>query len=58
MTRTFLVAVDLNEAEDVSYVADEISDILINEGIAVTSVRPWGDTPQSVMPEYPEIPGL
>lgn len=41
MTRTFLVAIDLDPAADVDSMAADILDSLNLDGIQATSVKPW-----------------
>lgn len=41
MTRTFLVALDLQPTQDPSIFVDEITDSLLTDGIPVLSVKPW-----------------
>jgi hypothetical protein len=49
MTATFLVAVELDPSADFAGIAEDIKESLEIDGIAVSSVRPWGrDEPQSL----------
>ncbi len=41
MTRTFLVACDIDTSTDVSAFADDILDSLQSDGIPATSCKPW-----------------
>lgn len=41
MTRTFLVAVDLDPSTDIDSMAAEILDSLTLDGIPATSCKPW-----------------
>jgi hypothetical protein len=41
MTRTFLVAVDLESSTDIDSMAAEILDSLTLDGIPATSCKPW-----------------
>ena len=52
MIRTFLVAIDLTNSEDLTMMANEIEDSLLTDGIPVTSVKPWASemTEQSAGP--------
>jgi hypothetical protein len=52
MTRTFLVAIDLDPASDPDSLAADILDSLSQDGFPVTSVKPWA----SAMTEPAEDP--
>jgi hypothetical protein len=41
MTRTFLVALDLEPLSDVNEIALDMLDSLAQDGFQVTSVKPW-----------------
>ena len=53
MTRTFLVAIDLDPSADIDSLAADILDSLALDGFQVSSVKPWA----SAMTE-PESPDL
>ena len=49
MIRTFLVAVELGQdSTDLSILAEDIQDALMQDGFEVSSVKPW-DSPSSEM---------
>lgn len=48
MTRTFLVAIELPSAVDLSSTAADIFDDLADSGFNIISVSPWGQAPVSV----------
>jgi len=52
MTRTFLVAIDLDPTSDPDSLAADILDSLSQDGFPVTSVKPWA----SAMTEPTEDP--
>jgi len=41
MTRTFLVALDLEPMSDINEIALDLLDSLAQDGFQVTSVKPW-----------------
>lgn len=41
MTRTYLVTIEQSPTEDTTLLAEEINQILLDEGIPVISTRPW-----------------
>jgi hypothetical protein len=41
MTRTFLVALDLEPASDIDSIAADMLDSLASDSFPVTSVKPW-----------------
>lgn len=41
MTRTFLVAIDLEPMSDIDSIAADMLDSLSQDGFPVTSVKPW-----------------
>jgi hypothetical protein len=41
MTRTFLVAIDLDPSADIDSLAADLLDSLALDGFQVTSVKPW-----------------
>ena len=59
MTRTFLVALELADLEDLDAVAAEIEDSLLADHLPVASVKPWS-APNTTLPDFgiPELPQL
>jgi len=55
MTRTFLVAIDLDASSDIDSIAADILDSLALDGFQVTSVKPWASA--MTEPEQGEIFG-
>jgi hypothetical protein len=41
MTRTFLVAIDIDPSADIDSLATDLLDSLALDGFQVTSVKPW-----------------
>lgn len=67
MTRTFLCTLNLPDTADVSAVAMDIQDSLVDEGLSVVSVAPWKASGLDMTPfeqeapspmQLPEIPQL
>lgn len=55
MTRTFLVAIDIEDDADLTAVSEDIQFILTDSDYNVTSVRPWSSsiqTPQSPLQPF------
>lgn len=56
MTRTFLVAINVESSFDLTEEALDIQEELLNSGFDVISVKPWASTALSVKPT--ELPPL
>lgn len=50
MTRTFLVALDLDASADIDSVAADMLDSLSLDAFTVTSVKPWASTTTEAAP--------
>lgn len=53
MTRTFLVAVEIDPQDDPSVVANDILESLQTDGISATSVSPWSSPSYDTSPTSP-----
>ena len=56
MTRTFLVAVDIEPTTDPDALAADILDSLVLDGIPATSCKPWASALTEPLPSPFDVP--